>query len=151
MQHQHAQEAARNPALAVRANGGHPAIAATPRPAAFNAPGVVGAHGAAAMPVAARTPGQFAQPNGAQRAPGQFAQPNGAQRAPGQFAQPNGAQRAPGQPGAAGQYNGSQHPNGAARQGQPVPSSAAKAATPAAAPKAQRPRPEENKRGEREK
>ncbi len=48
LQHQHVQEAARNPALAVRANGGHPAIAATPKPAAFNAPGVVSAHGAAA-------------------------------------------------------------------------------------------------------
>ena len=46
MQHQHVQEAARNPALAARANGGHPAIAATPKPAAFNAPGVVGARGA---------------------------------------------------------------------------------------------------------
>ena len=48
MQRQHVQEAARNPVLAARANDGHPAIAATPRPAAFNAPGVVGAHGAAA-------------------------------------------------------------------------------------------------------
>jgi hypothetical protein len=167
MQHQHAQEAARNPALAARANGGHPAIAATPRPAAFNAPDVVRAHGAAAMPVAGRTPGQFGQPNGAQRAPGQPGQPNGIQRAPGQPGaawqpngsqrpagqgqqnnlvrtpgQPNGVQRAPGQPG---------QPNGAARQGRPVPSSAAKAATTAAAPKAQRPRPEENKKGEREK
>jgi hypothetical protein len=47
MQHQHVQEAAKNPALQAKANGGHPAIAATPRPAAFNAPGVVGAHGAA--------------------------------------------------------------------------------------------------------
>jgi hypothetical protein len=45
LQHQHVQEAARNPALAAKANGGHPAIAATPRPGAFNAPGVVGAHG----------------------------------------------------------------------------------------------------------
>src|ERR1700736_3693516 len=62
MQRQHVQEAARNPALSAKANGGHPAIAATPRPAAFNAPGVVGAHGAAATPVAARTPGQ---PSGA--------------------------------------------------------------------------------------
>jgi WXXGXW repeat (2 copies) len=50
MQRQHIQEAVRNPALAAKANGGHPAIAATPRPAAFNAPGVVGAHGASARP-----------------------------------------------------------------------------------------------------
>ncbi len=46
MQQQHIQQAARNPALQAKANGGHPAIAATPRPGAFNAPGVVGAHGA---------------------------------------------------------------------------------------------------------
>jgi hypothetical protein len=45
LQRQHIEEAAKNPALAARANGGRPAIAATPRPAAFNAPGVVGAHG----------------------------------------------------------------------------------------------------------
>jgi hypothetical protein len=45
-QQQHLQQAAKNPALFARANGGHPAIAATPRPAAFNAPGVVGSRGA---------------------------------------------------------------------------------------------------------
>jgi hypothetical protein len=45
-QRQHVQEAQRNPALAAKVNGGHPSIAATPRPAAFNAPGVVGARGA---------------------------------------------------------------------------------------------------------
>ena len=48
LQQQHTQQAAHNPGLFARANGGHPAIAATPRPAAFNAPGVVGARGAAA-------------------------------------------------------------------------------------------------------
>ncbi|MEP6548457.1 MAG: hypothetical protein ABJD53_13440 [Gammaproteobacteria bacterium] len=48
VQRQHFQEAIKNPALAARANGGHPPIAATPRPAAFNAPGVIGARGAAA-------------------------------------------------------------------------------------------------------
>jgi len=58
MQQQHVQEAIRNPALAARANGGHPSIAATPRPAAFNAPGVVGARGAAMPPPhAAGVPG----------------------------------------------------------------------------------------------
>jgi hypothetical protein len=46
VQHQHVQEAVRNPQLAASANGGHPPIAATPRPAVFNAPGVVGAKGA---------------------------------------------------------------------------------------------------------
>jgi hypothetical protein len=46
MQQQHVQQAAKNPALFAHANGGHPTIAATPRAAAFNAPGVVGARGA---------------------------------------------------------------------------------------------------------
>ena len=55
MQQQHVQQAATNPALLARNNGGRPAIAATPRPAAFNAPGVVGAHGASAA-VAPRAP-----------------------------------------------------------------------------------------------
>lgn len=50
MQRQHVQEAGKNPALFAKANGGRPAIAATPRPAAFNAPGVVRAHGAATRP-----------------------------------------------------------------------------------------------------
>src|ERR1700726_197690 len=58
MQRQHVQEAVRNPALAARANGGHPAIAATPRPAAFNAPGVVGARGAVAAPPRSTGAGQ---------------------------------------------------------------------------------------------
>jgi hypothetical protein len=47
MQREHVQEAVRNPALAARANGGHPPIAATPRATAYTAPGVVGARGAA--------------------------------------------------------------------------------------------------------
>ncbi len=46
LQQQHMQQAAHNPALFAKANGGHPAIAATPRPGAFNAPGVVKAQGA---------------------------------------------------------------------------------------------------------
>jgi len=45
MQQQHVAQAVRNPALSARSNGGSPPIAATPRPGAFNAPGVVGAHG----------------------------------------------------------------------------------------------------------
>jgi len=48
----HIQEAARNPALSARTNGGHPAIAATVRPGAFSGAGVVGARGA--VPLAAR-------------------------------------------------------------------------------------------------
>jgi hypothetical protein len=144
MQRQHVQEAVRNPALGARANGGHPAIAATPRPAAFTAAGVVGAHGAAAMPAGARAP------NGAQRNPGQQ---NAGQRAPGQ-GQQNNFVRTPGQP------------SGAARQGLPAssgrgpaagpgpagagPANAAKAARPALQPKPQRPAPEA-KKGEREK
>ncbi|MFZ0008286.1 MAG: hypothetical protein WAK94_08635 [Steroidobacteraceae bacterium] len=46
-QTQHVHLAASNPALLARNNGGRPSIAATPRPSAFNAPGAVGAHGAA--------------------------------------------------------------------------------------------------------
>jgi YXWGXW repeat-containing protein len=46
LQAQHVREAASNPAMFSRANGGRPGIAATPRPAAFSAPGAVGAHGA---------------------------------------------------------------------------------------------------------
>jgi len=53
MQRQHVQEAQRNPALSARANGGHPAIAATPRAGAFSGPGVVGARGAAPVRAAA--------------------------------------------------------------------------------------------------
>lgn len=45
-QRQHVQQAARDPALMAGANHGHPAIAATPRPGAFHAPGVVRARGA---------------------------------------------------------------------------------------------------------
>jgi hypothetical protein len=130
MQHQHVQEAMRNPALSARANGGHPAIAATPRPGAFNAPGVVGAHGANMSPGAAQHGGQ----------PGQVGQ--------------NGA-HAPGQPGQPGQGNNFVHtpgqPNGAARtQGQPGQPGqvAAKPAKPPAKP--QHPKPEE-KKGEKDK
>jgi hypothetical protein len=99
LQRQHVQEAIRNPALAAQANGGHPAIAATPRPAAFNAPGVVGARGAAAMPP--RTPLAAGAPH---QPPAAAGQANTA-RAP--AGQPYAAGRAapygkpPGQPGAA--------------------------------------------------
>lgn len=50
LQRQHMQQAQRNPALMARANHGHPAIAATPRPGAFNAPGIVRARGAGGGP-----------------------------------------------------------------------------------------------------
>ena len=49
-QRQHVQQAAATPALLAKNNGGRPAIAATPRPSAFNAPGSVGAHAAASPP-----------------------------------------------------------------------------------------------------
>jgi hypothetical protein len=55
MQHQHVQQAAANPALLAKNNGGRPGIAATPRPSAFNAPGAVGARGAASPPPHAAT------------------------------------------------------------------------------------------------
>ena len=50
----HVQAASRNPTLAAKANGGHPAIAATAKPGAFTGPGVVGARGAA-PPAASNT------------------------------------------------------------------------------------------------
>ena len=46
MQREHIQQAAQNPLLLAKSNGGRPTIAATPRPAAFAQPGVVGARGA---------------------------------------------------------------------------------------------------------
>jgi hypothetical protein len=46
----HVQAASQNPALSARANGGHPAIAATPRPGAFSGPGIVGARGVTPPP-----------------------------------------------------------------------------------------------------
>src|SRR6202007_3188705 len=61
-QRQHVQQAATNPALLARNNGGRPSIAATPRPSAFNAPGAVGAHGAA--PPHAAAPGYANQHGG---------------------------------------------------------------------------------------
>jgi hypothetical protein len=84
LQHQHVQEAARNPALAAKANGGHPAIAATPKPAAFNAPGVIGARGApprtaTTQPVAGAGAGRF---NNGAGANGARAQQNPAMRPP---------------------------------------------------------------------
>jgi hypothetical protein len=97
MQQQHIQQAARNPALAARANGGHPAIAATPRPGAFNAPGVVGARGASPN----------VQPQGsAQHANGQ-PQGNAQQHA---NVQPHPGQPHPGQPQGAKQPKPQQHP-----------------------------------------
>jgi len=47
MQQQHIQQAAANPALFAKANGGRPAIAATARPAVFSGAGMVRARGAA--------------------------------------------------------------------------------------------------------
>jgi hypothetical protein len=46
LQQQHVQQAAHTPELSARANGGHPSIAATARPAEFHAQGVVAARGA---------------------------------------------------------------------------------------------------------
>jgi hypothetical protein len=56
LQQQHVQEAAKNPALFAKANGGHPAIAATTHPASFTGPGVVGAKFAAHPPTSAKPP-----------------------------------------------------------------------------------------------
>jgi hypothetical protein len=65
----HVQEANRDPTLFAHANGGHPGIAATPRPAAFSGPGVISAHGASPLlnQPAANQPGRG--PVGAGAAP----------------------------------------------------------------------------------
>jgi hypothetical protein len=52
MQHQHIEAASNNPALFAKSNGGHPNVAATPRPGAFTGPGVVRAHGGGAAGLA---------------------------------------------------------------------------------------------------
>jgi hypothetical protein len=175
MQRQHFQESARNPALNARTNGGHPAIAATPRPAAFNGAGVVGARGATTPAgTGFRSPGQQGQQNGGTRGPGgpqgQVGQQNGGARMPGgpqrQVGQQNGAVRAPGasgqpgQPGQAGQAGQPRNfvrtpgqPSGMARtQGQPAQGQPqSHGANQPGAPKAERARPEEKKKGERDK
>jgi hypothetical protein len=62
----HVQETLRNPQLSARQNGGHPAIAATARPAAFSGPGVVAAHGAPPLkPVTPPTHGMAPASHGA--------------------------------------------------------------------------------------
>jgi hypothetical protein len=86
LQTQHVQEAAKNPALFARANGGRPAVAATPRPAVFNAPGVVGAHGAAAAPP---RPSTFNAPVSNGGAPANFSRPPD-NKPPSQGAPPKG-------------------------------------------------------------
>jgi hypothetical protein len=88
-QHQHVQQAATNPALLAKNNGGRPSIAATPHPSAFNAPGVVGAHGAAPTPHApavARANRAYGAPPG---------QANGAHPAPYPAAHPQTANGKP--------------------------------------------------------
>jgi WXXGXW repeat (2 copies) len=93
-QQEHVLGAQRNPAFFARENGGHPAIAATPRPSAFYAPGIVHSRGAQQGGEADRR--SFEAPHG------EF---NGQPR--GQF---NGQQRPEfnGQP--RGQFNGQQRP-----------------------------------------
>ena len=72
-QTQHVHEALRNPQLSAKANGGHPAIAATARPAAFSGPGVVGAKGA--PPLKPVTPAAHTPPANAETRPTEPAHP----------------------------------------------------------------------------
>ena len=53
-QTRHAEAAAKDPALSLNNNHGHPAVAATARPAVFKGPGVIAAH--PGKPIAAVTP-----------------------------------------------------------------------------------------------
>ena len=115
-QTQHVHEALRNPQLSAKANGGHPAIAATARPAAFSGPGVVGAKGA--PPLKTVTP-----PANAQTRPTEPAHPQTAAARP-----PMANANVPHAPPAA-----------AAHPGAPP----AKAAPKAAAKPAPKPKPEE--------
>ena len=109
-QQDHVRGAQRNPALFARQNGGHPAIAATPRPSAFYAPGIVHSRGAqqGVQPDPRRFDAPHGEFNGQPR--GQF---NAPQR-PEFNAQPRGqfnAQQRPafnGQP--QGQFNAPQRP-----------------------------------------
>jgi hypothetical protein len=128
-QQQHVQQAARNPSLAASANGGHPAIAATPRPGAFNAPGVVGAHGSVApnaRPPGAQPQANAQHPNGQPQANAQH--PNGQPQANGQH--PNGQPQA-----------NAQHPNGQPQAAKPQ----------AAKPQPAKPKPPKNEKHEGDK
>lgn len=55
-QMRHAQAASTNRAMLASANGGHPSIAATPKPGVFQGPGVVAAHSANVKPQEDRPP-----------------------------------------------------------------------------------------------
>jgi len=65
----HITTAARNPELAASRNNGHPAIAATSRPAQFEGPGVVRAAGATERPAAAGAAARPAEAGAARPAP----------------------------------------------------------------------------------
>ncbi len=105
---QHFQAASQNRSLQASVNQGHPPIAATPRPGAFNAPGVVAAHPPAAHPSAAAPGAPGALPhttppqamNSANQPPAKVATPAPAQRAQGKpkaAAKPKHPPREPGQ------------------------------------------------------
>ena len=128
MQRQHIQEAAKNPALFAKANGGRPSVAATPRPAVFNAPGVVGARGAATPPV---RPAEAVRVNNATGAPPAAGPTNGA-RTPA----PNAAAHA--------QVQGQGQTKGQALNGKPP----SPKPHPKAPPKKRKPEPEGEGKGE---
>ena len=86
VQHEHIQQAAANPALLARNNGGRPAMAATAHAGPFNAPGMGGAH-------AAPTP-QAGKPYAANRGYGNGARPS-PYAAPAQAQRPIGNGRPP--------------------------------------------------------
>ncbi|WP_298354269.1 hypothetical protein [Rhodoblastus sp.] len=92
----HVQMAAKNPALQLKQNNGHPPIAATPRPAEFNVPGATAGRPGPGAPHA----GPAVTPQGLPHAPGQAepprpgaagAQPPMAHPAPGAATIPPGA------------------------------------------------------------
>lgn len=142
VQVQHVQQAAANPALQAHANGGSPAIAATPRPGAFTAAGVVAARGAAAtaqresgvqntyhpqvgnQPASPRPPAAVQAPAGQT---GQYHAPAGGQAGQqGQYHAPAagqateyhaaGAAPVPARPNVPGQVNGGRVPQAGAQR-----------------------------------
>jgi hypothetical protein len=146
-QAQHVQEARANPSLALHSNGGHPPIAATPRPGAFTAPGVVGARGAPPM---AQHPSAPSAPSTAPPAREPMGQRPGAPPAAPQAATPS-TQHPNAPPGTgqrpAGQPPQGQPPQGQPPQGQPPKGQAQQPAKPAPKP-VPKPKPpaEENRR-----
>src|SRR5262249_51328996 len=115
-QTRHVQTAAKDPALSLSKNQGHPAVAATPQPALLKGPGVIAAKPGkpvvllrpSTSPNAAGTPGTPGTPSNA-GAPSKLGAPS--------HALPGFSQQPGGKPGAAGTPGGKPGAAGAATTG----------------------------------